>query len=56
MRDAAAEERQMSSRSGNRLCSLCRLGGGAALVEKVPLGACSAESLYKGIECEMRFS
>lgn len=56
MRDAAAEERQMSSWSSNRLCSLCSLGGGAAVVERVPLSACSAESLYRGTECEMGFS
>lgn len=49
---ATVEERQTSSWSSNSLCSL---GGGAAAVGRVRLGACSAETLYRGTECEMGF-
>jgi len=52
MRDAAAEGKQMSGWSSNRFCSL---GGGAVAVERACLGACSAETLYRGTECETGF-
>lgn len=55
MRDATAEKRQTSNQNSNKLCNLCSLGGCVAVVERVHLGPCSAESLYKGTECQMRY-